>query len=70
MDADILLVVLSGSCTLRSEQDGVHQISRGDAYTVPPGYKTSLCEMSKDLSLFEVALPADLKTIVHHGEKL
>ena len=69
-DADFLLVVLSGSCTLRSEQNGVHQISAGDAYTVPPGYKTSLCEMSRDLSLLEVALPADLKTLVHHGEKL
>ena len=60
--------MLSGECTLHSEDGADHKLIEGDAYTLPPGYKSWLTDLSEDLSLIEVSLPADYKTTVHPGE--
>ncbi|KAI5360436.1 putative rmlC-like cupin domain superfamily, rmlC-like jelly roll protein [Septoria linicola] len=65
-DCNILLTfVLSGSCTLYGDGEGAHKLTEGDAYTLPPGHKTMLSAMSEDLSLLEVALPAQFHTAVY-----
>ncbi|CAJ2514285.1 Uu.00g024040.m01.CDS01 [Anthostomella pinea] len=65
-DSDILFTfVLSGSCTLRGQGQEAQSLAAGDAYTLPPGYKTSLTDSSTDLSLLEVSLPAKFNTAVH-----
>ncbi|EME45930.1 hypothetical protein DOTSEDRAFT_78378 [Dothistroma septosporum NZE10] len=65
-DSDILFTfVLTGSCTLHGEEDGKHALNEGDAYTIPPGYKTCLADISTDLSLLEVALPGRFETTIH-----
>lgn len=58
-------VVLSGSCTLHGEGRGSQVLGGGDAYTLPPGYKTSLTNWSSDLSLLEVSLPGRFHTTIH-----
>ncbi|KAF2160986.1 hypothetical protein M409DRAFT_70065 [Zasmidium cellare ATCC 36951] len=65
-DSDILLTfVLAGSCTLHSEDGADHKLTEGDAYTLPPGNKSWLADLSDDLNLLEVSLPADFQTTVH-----
>jgi quercetin dioxygenase-like cupin family protein len=64
--SDILFTfVLSGSVTLRGEGQGDHALTEGDAYVIPPGLKTSLCDASEDLELLEVSLPAVFETRRH-----
>src|SRR3954469_609705 len=64
--SDILFTfVLSGSVTLRGEEQGAHALCEGDAYVIPPGVKTSLTESSPDLQLLEVSLPAGFETRRH-----
>ncbi|KAI1123188.1 RmlC-like cupin domain-containing protein [Nemania abortiva] len=70
-DSDILFTfVLSGTCALHGEGQDSQILSEGDAYTMPPGYKTCLTDPSKDLSLLEVSLPAVFNTTVHPQDKL
>ncbi|KXT08368.1 hypothetical protein AC579_2992 [Pseudocercospora musae] len=70
-DSDILFIfVLTGSCTLHGEGQGAHSLTEGDAYTLPPHHKISLTDLSRDLSLLEVSLPANFETKIHDEEKL
>ncbi|KAF7197481.1 hypothetical protein HII31_01291 [Pseudocercospora fuligena] len=70
-DSDILFTfILTGSCTLHGEGQGAHALTEGDAYTLPPDHKTSLTDLSSDLSLLEVSLPANFETKIHADEKL
>ncbi|KAI1146090.1 RmlC-like cupin domain-containing protein [Nemania diffusa] len=70
-DSDILFTfVLSGSCTLHGGGQESKILSEGDAYTVPPGHKTSLTDCSADLSLLEVSLPGRFNTTVHPQDEL
>ncbi|GIZ37660.1 hypothetical protein CKM354_000110200 [Cercospora kikuchii] len=65
-DSDILMTfVLSGSCTLHGEAQDAQSLTEGDAFTIPPGYKTRLSELSSDLGLLEVSLPAKFSTTIH-----
>lgn len=66
----IHVVVLSGSCTLHGEGQGSRILSEGDAYTLPPGLKTSLTECSPNLSLLEVSLPSCFNTTIYPEDKL
>lgn len=69
--SDILFTfVLTGSCTLYGEGRGSHTLTEGDAYVLPPNFKTKLTDCSDDLTLLEVSLPADFKTEVHRDEEL
>ncbi len=64
--SDILFTfVMSGSMTLRGEDQGAHALSEGDAYVIPPDMKTALTDCSEDLQLLEVSLPADFETHAH-----
>ncbi len=61
--SDILFAfVLSGSVTLRGEEQGAHALGEGDAYVIPPRLRTSLTDSSADLQLLEVSLPAHFET--------
>jgi quercetin dioxygenase-like cupin family protein len=69
--SDILFTfVLSGSVTLRGEEQGAHALSEGDAYVIPPRLKTSLTDSSADLQLLEVSLPAHFETRTYPGDHL
>ncbi len=69
--SDILFTfVMSGSVTLRGEDQGAHALVEGDAYVIPPTMKTSLSDCSKDLKLLEVSLPAEFLTRVHTDHEI
>lgn len=64
--ADILFAfVLSGSVTLHGEGQDAHALTEGDAFVIPPRFKTALSEVSEDLQLLEVSLPADFETALY-----
>lgn len=64
--SDILFTfVMAGSVTLHGEGQGAHGLTEGDAYVVPPHLKTSLTDISPDLQLLEVSLPAEFETITY-----
>jgi quercetin dioxygenase-like cupin family protein/catechol 2,3-dioxygenase-like lactoylglutathione lyase family enzyme len=65
-NADILFAfVLSGSVTLHGEGQDAHALTEGDAFVIPPHFKTALTEASEDLQLLEVSLPADFETALY-----
>lgn len=69
--SDILFTfVMSGSLTLRGEGQGAHPLSEGDAFVIPPNWKTALTGCSEDLQLLEVSLPADFETHAHPDAQL
>jgi quercetin dioxygenase-like cupin family protein len=69
--SDILFTfVLAGSVTLHGEGQGAHALTEGDAYVIPPFFKTALTDCAEDLELLEVSLPAKFETRVYPGEHL
>lgn len=69
-NSDILFnFVLTGSCTLHGEGQGSLVLTDGDAYVLPPNFKTRLTNYSDDLSLLEVSLPAEFETMVYRDEE-
>lgn len=69
--ADILFAfVLAGSVTLHGEGQGAHSLTEGDAFVIPPHFKTALTDVSEDLRLLEVSLPADFETNLYPDERL
>lgn len=66
----IHLVVLTGSCALHVQDHGVTSLAEGDAYTLPPGYMSSLGDFSEGFSLLEVSLPGKFNTVVHADVQL
>jgi len=70
-NADILFAfVLAGSVTLHGEGQGAHALTEGDAFVIPPHFKTALTDVSEDLRLLEVSLPADFETNLYPDERL
>jgi len=64
--SDILFgFLLAGAVTLRAEGQGVHELTEGDAFVIPPGLKTALTGVSPDLRMLEVSLPADFETVLY-----
>ncbi len=48
--------VLSGAVTLEGGSHGVHELTEGDAFVIPPGVPYALTGASADLELLEVSL--------------
>jgi mannose-6-phosphate isomerase-like protein (cupin superfamily) len=66
--ADILFnFVLQGTMTLHGERQPTVDISRGDAFVIPPGMATRYANCSTDLELLEVALPGVFETSIDTG---
>jgi len=64
--SDILFgFLLAGTVTLRGEGQGAHEMTEGDAFVIPPGLKTVLTDVSQDLRVLEVSLPADFETVLY-----
>jgi mannose-6-phosphate isomerase-like protein (cupin superfamily) len=64
-DAEFLFTfVLAGAATLTCEGHGTHRLGPSHAFVVPPGLPHALSEISPDLALLEVALPAGFATRV------
>jgi quercetin dioxygenase-like cupin family protein len=62
---DILFnFVLQGTMTLQGVQQPAVDISRGDAFVIPPGMSTRYANCSTDLELLEVALPGVFVTSI------
>lgn len=60
---DILFTfVLSGSMTLKGDNQSDAELSPGDAFVIPPGMQTQYAGCSSDLELLEVALPGTFAT--------
>jgi hypothetical protein len=57
--SDVLFTfVLAGTVTLEAARPGAHSLEEGDAYVVSPDLETALGDVSSNLDLLEVALPA------------
>ncbi|NKB53648.1 MAG: cupin [Rhizobiaceae bacterium] len=64
-DCDILFnFVMAGSMILEGEGKQPFQLSRGDAFVIPPGMSTCYSAISDDLQLLEVSLPGAFSTTV------
>lgn len=62
---DILFgFVMTGGMVLMGEGKDPFRLGPGDAYVIPPGMATRFAEVSDDLEILEVALPADPVTEV------
>lgn len=62
--ADILFgFVWKGTLTFVAEDETTHVLTAGDSFVVPPGWNTAFTDVSKDLQLLEVSLPASFETI-------
>jgi quercetin dioxygenase-like cupin family protein len=62
---DILFTfVMEGTMTLEGEGRAPYPLEAGDAFVIPPDMKTRYAELSADLELLEVSLPAVFDTIV------
>lgn len=64
-DTDILFTfVMEGSLTLEGDGRDPYPLQAGDAFVVPPGYRTRLSAVSDDAELLEVSLPGAFTTTV------
>lgn len=62
-DGDILFTyVMAGSMTLEGEGHDPVDLAPGDAFVLPPGLMTRYAQATPDLTLIEVALPANFRT--------
>jgi quercetin dioxygenase-like cupin family protein len=62
---DILFTfVMEGTMTLEGEGREPYPLEAGDAFVIPPDMKTRYADISADLELLEVSLPAAFDTIV------
>ncbi len=65
---DILFTfVMDGTITLEGEGRQVRELTAGEAFVIPPGMKTRYGDLSEDLQLLEVSLPAAVETVAHDG---
>ncbi len=63
-DTDILFTfVLEGNLTLEGEGRDPYPLEAGDAFVVPPNYRTCFSEVSDNVELLEVSLPGEFSTI-------
>lgn len=68
--ADILSSCSHWTLHAAWQWSGAHDLTEGDAYTLPPHHKSSLTNLSEDLTLLEVSLPASFLTTLHVDEQL
>jgi quercetin dioxygenase-like cupin family protein len=62
--ADVLFgFVWTGSLTFLAEEESARRLSAGDSFVIPPGMNTAFTDVSTDLQLLEVSLPAAFETI-------
>ncbi len=62
-DADIhFTFVLEGEMTLSAQGENDRRLTAGDAFVIPPAFKTRYTDLSADLELLEVTLPAQFET--------
>jgi len=62
---DILFTfVMQGRMVLEGEGKAPYSLEQGDAFVIPPGFKTRYGDASSDLELLEVALPGRFETTV------
>ncbi len=52
----------TASVTLEGEGQEPRRLGVGDAFVIPPGMSTCLCEPTEDVGLLEVTLPATFGT--------
>jgi len=65
LDGDIYFAfVLEGSTTIEGEGHPARPLGIGDAFVIPPDFRTRLTDCSADLELLEVSLPAEFRTTV------
>ena len=55
---------MEGTLTLEGEGRDPYHLEAGDAFVIPPDMKTRYADVSDDLELLEVSLPAVFDTIV------
>ncbi|MCB1463040.1 MAG: cupin domain-containing protein [Nitratireductor sp.] len=66
LDGDIYFCfVLEGSLTLTGHGEEPRDLKIGDAFVIPPDFKTQMTNCSQDMELLEVSLPAEFVTTVH-----
>ncbi len=66
LDGDIYFCfVQEGSLTLTGEDGEPRDLKIGDAFVIPPDFRTRMTDCSPDLELLEVSLPAEFTTTVH-----
>lgn len=64
-DCDILFTfVKAGAMTLSIEGETPITLEAGDAFVIPPSFKSSYNNVSKDIELIEVSLPGEFSTIL------
>lgn len=62
-DTDILFgFVMEGTMTLQGEGKDPVQLSAGDAFVIPPDFRTRFVDLSDDFELLEVTLPGEFTT--------
>jgi quercetin dioxygenase-like cupin family protein len=65
---DILFsFVMAGEMVLHGEGKDPYRLSAGDAFVIPPDMATRYSDVSADLQILEVALPADPVTVLADG---
>ena len=63
-DTDILFTfVMEGTMTLEGEGREPFALEAGDAFVIPPGYRTRLSAVSENAELLEVSLPGEFTTV-------
>lgn len=62
-DTDILFgFVMAGGMVLEGEGKEPFELSAGDAFVIPPNFKTQYAEATADFELLEVSLPGEFST--------
>jgi quercetin dioxygenase-like cupin family protein len=63
-NTDILFsFVMKGSLDLQAEGHALQHLQQGDAFVLPPGFKSQIVGFSDDLEFLEVALPGAFETV-------
>ena len=62
-DTDILFgFVMSGGMVLEGEGKEPYELNAGDAFVIPPAFKTRFSSPTPDFELLEVSLPGNFAT--------
>jgi len=64
-NADVLFIFIrSGALTLRGAEGDARTLRAGEASVIPKGTKLSLTDVTRDLEMLEVAMPASFETLM------
>ena len=62
-DTDILFgFVMAGGMVLEGKGKEPHELAVGDAFVIPPNFKTRYAKATADFELLEVSLPGEFST--------